>query len=111
MDKLVMQEVSYHLSIGLSSRMHRKKKAPWPNLHLHIRLYKIKSLNYVDVLAKKIMKFEFSTKEFNLYDPHNIYKNLCVKVYYPWIHGTFQWHEKRPWRYFSITPISMIWFV
>ena len=28
MDKLVMQEVSYHISIGLSARLHRKKKAP-----------------------------------------------------------------------------------
>ena len=28
MDKLIMQEVSYHISTGLATRLHRKKKAP-----------------------------------------------------------------------------------
>lgn len=30
MDKLVMYEVTYHNSTGLSVGLHRKKKAPWP---------------------------------------------------------------------------------
>lgn len=29
-DKLFMQEFAYHLSIGLSTTLHKKKKAPWP---------------------------------------------------------------------------------
>ena len=33
-DKLVMQEVAYHISTGLSTGFHRKKKAPWPTLPL-----------------------------------------------------------------------------
>jgi len=35
-DKLSMQEVSYHLAIGLSTTFHMKKKAPWPTLPLQI---------------------------------------------------------------------------
>jgi len=33
-DKFFIQEVSYHLSTGLSAAIHRKKKAPWPTLPL-----------------------------------------------------------------------------
>lgn len=47
-EKLVMQEVAYHLSVGLSAGLHRKKKAPWPSFPLHIKSYEIKSLKYVD---------------------------------------------------------------
>jgi len=35
-DKLVMQEVSCHLTIGLSTDLHRKVKEPWPTLPLQI---------------------------------------------------------------------------
>lgn len=28
-DKMVMKEVAYHISIGLSDGLHKKKKAPW----------------------------------------------------------------------------------
>jgi len=41
LDKLVMQEVSYHILVGFSSRLHQKKKAPWPTLPLWIGLYEI----------------------------------------------------------------------
>ena len=41
MDKLVMQEGSYHILAGLLARLHRKKKAHWPTLLLQIKLYKI----------------------------------------------------------------------
>ena len=41
MDKLVMQEVSYHIMIGLSARLHAKKKETWPALPLWIGLYEI----------------------------------------------------------------------
>jgi len=84
-DKLVMQEVSYHLSTGL----HKKKKGPWPTLPLLIKLYEIKSLKDADVRAKEILKFKFKTKYFILYDPHNICKNHCARVYCPWIHEKF----------------------
>lgn len=96
MDKLVMQEAAYHLSTGLSAGLHRKKKSPWTTLPLRIGLYEIKSLKDVDANAKEIVKFEFDTKDFNLYDRCGIYKNHCVKVYYPWIHRTCDWAEEDP---------------
>ena len=48
-DKLVMQEVSYHISACLSARLHRKKKAPWPTLPLRIGLYEIQNLKHANV--------------------------------------------------------------
>lgn len=63
-------------------------------------MYEINILECADVEAKELVKFEFNTNDFNLYDPHDICKNHCVKMYYPWIHGTFHWHEEEPWRYY-----------
>lgn len=40
-DKLVMQEVSYHFLKRLSARLHRKKKAPWLMIPFRIGLYAI----------------------------------------------------------------------
>lgn len=79
-EKIIMQEVSYHLTTGLSVGKHRKKKAPWPALPLWVRLYEIKSLKYANVEAKDIVKFEFGTNEFNLYDPHSVWKDHCTQV-------------------------------
>lgn len=45
------------------------------------------------------MRFEFNTKEFNLYDPHNICKDHCMRVYFLWISGAFHWPDEGPWRY------------
>ena len=72
MDKLVMQEVAYHISTWLPKILHRRKKAPWPTLPLWIGLYGICILKDVNVEAKVFRKFGFSTKSFNLYDPHYI---------------------------------------
>ena len=41
MDKLVMQEVAYHILTGLLTGFHRKKKEPWPTFPVRIRLYTI----------------------------------------------------------------------
>ena len=41
MDKLVMQEVAYHISTGLLAGLHRKKKPPWSMLPLRVGLYTI----------------------------------------------------------------------
>ncbi len=98
-DNLIMQEVSYHLSIGLLAGLHRKKKAPWPSFPLRIGLYDIKSLKDVYVEAKEIVKFNFETKDFNLYYLHGIYKDHCVRVYFSWIHRACHWPEEDPWRY------------
>lgn len=97
-DILVMQEVSCHISIGLSVRPHRRKKTPWPSLPLQFELYEIWFLNDVDDKAKSLENFEFDTKDYSLYDPHCICKNHCAKVYDPWIHKTFHWVENDPWR-------------
>jgi len=48
-DRLVTQEVAYHISTGLSARLHRRKKAPWPTLPLWVGLYEIRTLKDADV--------------------------------------------------------------
>lgn len=63
-DKLVMQEVMYHISTGLLARLHRRKKAPWPALPLRIGLYEIQSLKDADAEVEDLKKFDFGTKEF-----------------------------------------------
>lgn len=40
-DKLVMQEVIYHILTRLSIGFHKKKMTPWPMLPLQIGLYVI----------------------------------------------------------------------
>ena len=52
LDNLVTQEVSYHISAGLTARLHRKKKEPWPPLLLYIRLYKIQSFKHANVKSE-----------------------------------------------------------
>ena len=98
-DKLIMQEISYHLSIGLLIVLHRKNKAPWSALPFWIRLYEIKSLKDVYAKTKDIVKFEFNTKSFNPYEPHGICKDHPERVYFPWIHEVYHWSEEDPWRY------------
>ena len=53
-----------------------------------------------NVEAKEIAIFKFDTKDFNPYDPHNICKDHCASVYFPWTHVTFYWPEEDPWRYY-----------
>lgn len=98
-DKLMMQEIIYHISIGLPVRLHKSNKAPWSTLPLWIGLYKIKCLNDAYVEAEEIKKYEFGNKDYNSYDPYEIFKNHCARVYYPWIHGACHWEEEDPWRY------------
>ena len=33
-DKMIMEDVDYHISVGFSGVLQRKKKAPWPTLPL-----------------------------------------------------------------------------
>lgn len=75
MDKLVMQEVSYHISAGMSTRLHRKKKDPWSTLSLWIGLYEIHHLKHVGVEIEEIKKCHFHIQSFNLYELHCIVKN------------------------------------
>ena len=51
LDMLVMQEVAYHISTGLTTRLEQKKKEPWPTLPLRIGLYEIWSIKQEDVEA------------------------------------------------------------
>ncbi len=97
--KMVMQEVTYHISTGLSIGLHRRKKTPWPTLPLQIGLYKIRTLKDADAKVKELKKFGFSTKNFNMYDAHCTCKNHCVKVYQPWIDEACHCREEDPWRY------------
>lgn len=54
-------------------------------------------MKFVDVEAKEIVRFEFGTKYFNPYDPHNICKDHEILL--SWISGAFHWLEEDPWRY------------
>lgn len=83
MDKLVMQEVSYHISTGLSARLQRKKKAPWPTLPLWTRLYEIQNLKHAEAEIGEFKRFTFDTKSFNSYDPHFLVKDHCARVLDP----------------------------
>lgn len=53
LDVLIMWEVAYHISVGLTTRMQRKNKAPWPTLPLQIGLYKIEALSKWMLKLKK----------------------------------------------------------
>lgn len=99
MDKLVMQEVSYHISTRLSTRLHWRKNPPWPSLPLQIRLYEILNLNHGEAKREEFKIFTLGTRIFNLYDPHYIVKDYCTRVKHPWIHEAFHWPEEDPRRY------------
>lgn len=97
MDKLVMQEVSYHISIGLLDRLHRKKKAPWPALPLRIELYEIQNLKHAEAEREEFKRFTFSTRSFNPYDLYCLVKDHYARVQFPWIHGACHWPKEDPW--------------
>lgn len=99
LDKLAMHEVSYHILAGLTTRLHRKKKAPWSTLSLWIALYEIQSFKHVDVEAGQMKKYPFDLWSYNLYDPHCLVKDHCKRLQINWIHGACHWVEEVPWRY------------
>lgn len=80
LDKLIMQEVLYHISIGLSARLHRKKNAPCPTLPLWIRWYEIQNFKNVHVETEEFKKFTFGTRSFNMYDMYFFVKDHCARV-------------------------------
>lgn len=96
MDKLFMQEVSYHMSTGLSARLHRKKKAPWSTLPFWIELYEIQNLKHVEAEMEEFKRFNFGTRSFNPYDPHCLVKDHCARVQHPSINGACHWPEEDP---------------
>lgn len=100
LDKLLMLEVSYHISVGLSTTLYQKKKAPWPTLLLRIGLYEIHNFKHADVEAEEIIKYSFDTQSFNPYDLHYFVKDHYTRVQFQWIHGAFHWVEEDPLRYF-----------
>ena len=100
MEKLVMQEVAYHISTWLLARLHRKKKAPFPALPLLIKLYEIQNFTHVDTKMEEFKRFTFGTRSFNPYDSHFLVKDHCVRVYHPWTHGACHLPEEDPWRYY-----------
>ena len=95
-DKLVMQEVSYHISAGLSARLHQKNKTPWPALSLRIRLYEIQNLKHADAETEEFKKYPFGTRIFNPYDLHCFVKDHYTRVQFPWIHGACHLDEEDP---------------
>ena len=65
LDKIVMQEVAYHISARLSDRLHRKKKAPWPALALWIGFYEIHTFKHADVEVEEMKKYPFDARSYN----------------------------------------------
>ena len=59
LDILIMQEVAYHISVGLIARLQWKKKAPWPTLPFQIGLYEIQSIKQADVEVEQMKKYPF----------------------------------------------------
>jgi len=86
-DKLIMQEVLYHILVGLLARLHQKKKEPWPTLPFHIRLYEIRNLKHADFKIEEFKNFTFNTTIFNPCDLHFFVKNHYARVKFPWING------------------------
>jgi len=91
LDKLIMQELSYHISIGLPSRLHRKKKEPWPSLTLWIGLYEIWNSKHADVEEEEIKKYPVDSRSYNPYDLHCLVKDHCARVEFQWIHEACHW--------------------
>ena len=65
---VIMHEVAYHISVGLSARLHRKKKGPWSSLSLWIRIYKIQNFKHANVEAEQMKKYPFNAWSYNLYN-------------------------------------------
>ncbi len=59
LDVIVMQELAYHSSIGLTDRIQWKNKAPWPTLPLRIGLYEIRSIKKANVEVEQMKKYSF----------------------------------------------------
>lgn len=78
--KLIMQEVSYHISTRLSARLHQKKKAPWSALPLLIMLHEIQNFKHVDVQEEEMKKYPFDARSYNPYDPHCLVKDHDMGV-------------------------------
>lgn len=91
--------MSYHISIGFSARLHKKKNTPWPILTLRILLYEIWNLKHAEAEMEEFNIVTFGTRSFNPYDPHCLVKNHCARVKLPWIHGVCHWTEEDPWIY------------
>lgn len=93
-NKLVMQEVAYHISIDLSGVLRRNKKAPWPTLLLQIGLYEIRNLKVVETKGKEIDKFSFGHMEYHPYDPRSVWKKHCEKIHFTWPSETYSRPEE-----------------
>lgn len=100
MDNMLMQEVSYHISTGLSVIQHKNKEAPWPTLPLQIGLYEIQNLKHVDFKMEEFKRFSFGTRSFNPYDPHCLVMDQCARVHHPWIHEACHQPKEDPWIYY-----------
>ena len=96
----MMKKVAYHILVGLTARMHRKNKAPWPALSFWIRLYEIQASKHVDVEAEEKNKYPFDAQSYNPYDLNCLMKDHFMKVQFTWIHGECHWVEEDPQVYF-----------
>lgn len=64
-----------------------------------IQLYTIGSLKEADGKEEEFKKFKIGTRSFYPYKPHDLFKDHCATMYYPWINGACHWREEDPWRY------------
>lgn len=78
LDILVMQELSYNISVGLATGLQQKKKSPWPTLPMWIWLYEIQSFKQANVEVEQMNKYPFDLRSYDSYDQHCIVKDHCT---------------------------------
>lgn len=81
-NKLVMQKISYHVSIGLSTILQRKRKCPWPTFPLHVETCEIKNLKVAKAEGNELENFRFGIMEYHPYEPKRISKQDCSKIHF-----------------------------
>lgn len=109
-DKLVIEEVVYHISIGLSKYLHMNNKGPSPFIPLYIGFYDIKNLKVTNTKGEEINKFSLCCLDINPYNPQNVCKAHCARINLQWLRRTFYKPEKEAHKFFdnaskSIEPV------
>lgn len=112
-EKLVMQEVAYHLSTSLSRVLQRKKKEPQHTLPLQIGSYEIMNLKAIETEVKELGKFKFNLMEYHLYDPRNVCKQHCAKIRFNWPNKKFSRQEEEMFKnyYNASNPHALVNFI
>lgn len=78
-DKLMLQEVCYQMTTGLSKTLNKGKKKPQPSLPLTTGAYTIDIFQEVEVEAEEMKGFYFVNLSHHRYDPKGMVAAHCMK--------------------------------